>query len=51
MVVLLEVALLVVVLLEEVVLTVVSGTVGAFRKDLVVADFIRGGGDTPDSHV
>ena len=32
-------------------LTVVSGTVGAFRKDLVVADFIRGGGDTPDSHV
>ena len=32
-------------------LTVVSGTVGAFRKDMVVADFIRGGGDTPDSHV
>ena len=32
-------------------LSVVSGTVGAFRKDLVIADFIRGGGDTPDSHV
>ena len=32
-------------------LSVVSGTVGAFRKDLVVADFIRGGGATADSHV
>lgn len=32
-------------------LPVASGTVGAFRHDLVIADFIRGGGDTPDSHV
>lgn len=31
--------------------TLVSGTQGAFRKDLLIAEFTRGGGDTPDSHV
>lgn len=32
-------------------LAVESGTAGSYRHDLVVADFIRGGGDTPDTHV
>ena len=32
-------------------LTVVSGTAGAYRCDLVVAEFIRGGGDAADQHV
>ena len=31
-------------------LTVESGTAGAYRRDLVVADFIRGGGDVADQH-
>ena len=31
-------------------LTVTSGTAGAYRHDLVVAEFIRGGGDTSDQH-
>lgn len=30
-------------------LTVDSGSVGAYRHDLVVADFLRGGGDTADT--
>lgn len=30
-------------------LPVESGTAGAYRHDLVVADFIRGGGDVPDA--
>lgn len=32
-------------------LTVQSGSAGAYRHDLVVAHFHRGGGDTPDTHV
>lgn len=32
-------------------LTVESGTAGAYRKDLLVAEFIRGGGDVADQHV
>lgn len=32
-------------------LTVQSGSQGAFRHDLVVASFVRGGGDTADTHV
>ena len=32
-------------------LTVDSGSAGEYRKDLIVADFIRGGGDTADTHV
>lgn len=32
-------------------LSVESGTQNLFRKDLVVADFTRGGGDVADSHV
>lgn len=32
-------------------LTVLSGTAGAYRRDLVVAEFNRGNGDTPDTHV
>ena len=32
-------------------LTIISGTGGAYRKDLIVADFTRGGGDTADDHV
>lgn len=32
-------------------LTVVSGTAGAYRCDLVVAEFIRGGGDVADTHM
>ena len=32
-------------------LTVQSGTAGAYRHDLVVASFVRGGGDTADTHV
>ena len=31
-------------------LTVDSGVAGEYRRDLVVADFIRGGGDTADQH-
>lgn len=31
--------------------TLVSGTQGAFRKDLIVADFTRGGGEVSDTHV
>ena len=31
-------------------LSVESGTAGAYRHDLVVADFVRGGGDTADAH-
>lgn len=30
-------------------LTVDSGSAGAYRHDLVVADFVRGGGDTADA--
>lgn len=30
-------------------LTVDSGTSGAYRRDLVIAEFIRGGGDTADT--
>lgn len=32
-------------------LTVISGTAGAYRHDLVVAEFTRGGGDVSDAHV
>jgi len=32
-------------------LTVESGTAGAYRRDLVVAHFTRGSGNTPDTHV
>lgn len=32
-------------------LAIDNGTAGAYRHDLVVAHFIRGGGTTPDSHV
>lgn len=32
-------------------LTVDSGSAGAYRHDLVIVDFIRGGGDTPDTFV
>lgn len=32
-------------------LTVESGTAGAYRRDLVVAEFIRGGGAVADQHV
>ena len=32
-------------------LTVESGTAGAYRHDLVVAEFLRGGGDVADTHV
>lgn len=32
-------------------LTVASGTSGQYRRDYVVAEFVRGGGDTPDTHV
>lgn len=32
-------------------LNVQSGTQGAFRHDLIVADFTRGGGSTADTHV
>lgn len=28
-----------------------NGTAGAFRHDLIVAHFTRGGGETPDAHV
>lgn len=31
-------------------LTVDSGVAGEYRHDLVIAEFIRGGGDTADSH-
>ena len=32
-------------------LAVDSGTGGAYRHDLVVAHFVRGGGESPDTHV
>ena len=32
-------------------LTVTSGSVGYYRKDYVVAEFTRGGGETADAHV
>lgn len=32
-------------------LAVVSGTAGAYRHDLVVAEFVRGGGSVADAHV
>lgn len=32
-------------------LSVESGTQNMYRKDIVVADFTRGGGDTADTHV
>lgn len=31
-------------------LAVISGTAGAYRHDLLVAEFNRGGGDTADTH-
>ncbi len=32
-------------------LTLDSGTVGAYRRDLVIAEFVRGGGDVADAHI
>ena len=32
-------------------LNVESGTQGLYRTDLVIAEFVRGGGDTADTHV
>lgn len=32
-------------------LSVDSGTQNMYRKDLVIAEFVRGGGDTADAHV
>lgn len=32
-------------------LTIESGMQGMYRKDLIIADFQRGGGDTADTHV
>lgn len=30
--------------------TLVNGTVGAYRKDVLISEFKRGGGSTPDAH-
>ena len=32
-------------------LTIDSGSAGAYRHDLVIADFVRGGGDTADAFI
>lgn len=32
-------------------LTIGSGTAGVYRRDLIVAEFVRGGGTTADAHV
>lgn len=32
-------------------LNIESGTQSMFRKDLVIAEFVRGGGEVPDAHV
>lgn len=36
---------------ESITLTIGSGTAGMYRRDLVISEFSRGGGDTPDAHV
>ncbi len=36
---------------ETVDMTIGSGTAGVYRRDLIVAEFVRGGGTTADAHV